>query len=842
MANLDIEAALKKLTLQEKVTLLSGIDFWHTKAYPQHGIPSIRVSDGPNGVRGTRFFNGFRAACFPCGTGLAATWNAALLQEAGSLMAAEARHKGAHAILGPTVNLARSPLGGRGFESFGEDPVLGGLCAAAVIKGIQAGDGKNGGILAVLKHFVCNDQEHERNAVNAIVTQRALRELYVLPFQIAVRDAQPAAIMTGYNAVNGKWCSEDKSLLEDMLRKNWKWDGLVMSDWWGTYSTTEAVLAGLDLEMPGPSQFRGDILRFNASTGKIPKHVLDDRVRNVLKFVKRSMQSGVPESAHEGEEGNTPETAALLRKIAGESIVLLKNEKKTLPLAKDKKTVVIGPNAKTAMYHGGGSASLAAYYAVAPYDGISAKLASKPDFAIGAYSHKMLPYLSFELKTPDGKPGLVMHAYNEAPGKDNVKRQSVDEVILTKSEVHLVDYYNKALTSNPWYADFEGLLTADEDCEWEFGLVVVGTAQLFVNGELVVDNATKQVLGTAFYGMATVEETGRYKVKKGETYNIKVEFGSAATSKIHTSGSQLGGGSLRIGGAKVIDPKAEIARAAALAKTADQVIICAGLNADWESESYDRDNMDLPSPMDELIRTVASANANTVVVMQSGTPVTMPWVNEVAGIVHAWYGGNETGNAIADVLFGDVNPSGKLSLTFPKKVQDNPAFLNFRAEGGRTLYGEDVYIGYRYYEFAEKEVLFPFGHGLSYSSFKFENATVKESEGKLSVSVDVQNVGEIKGAEVVQVYVAPKQKAAINRPHKELKGFAKVELGAGEKKNVDVEIETKYAASYWDEEASKWCVEKGEYEVVVSDSSAVSDTKALNGTFVVEETFWWDTI
>lgn len=248
--------------------------------------------------------------------------------------------------------------------------------------------------------------------------------------------------------------------------------------------------------------------------------------------------------------------------------------------------------------------------------------------------------------------------------------------------------------------------------------------------------------------------------------------------------------------------------------------------------------MDLPAPMDDMIAAVLAANPNTVVVMQSGTPVKMPWADQATAIVQAWYGGNETGNVIADVLFGDTNPSGKLSLSFPKRVQDNPAFLNFRAEGGRTVYGEDIYIGYRYYEFAEREVLFPFGHGLSYTTFEFADLEATEKDGKLQVGVTVKNSGKVKGAEVVQVYVAPNQRAKVNRPSKELKGFSKVELGPGESKKVTVDLETKYAASYWDEDRNKWCAEKGQYDIIVSNSSAVSES-ALRSSFAVEETFWW---
>ncbi|KAI8964307.1 glycoside hydrolase family 3 protein [Daldinia sp. FL1419] len=831
MADINVEQVLKKLSMSDKVDLLAGIDFWHTKGLPEHGIPSLRLTDGPNGVRGTKFFNGIKAACFPCGTGLGATFNLELLEEAGRKMGEEAKVKGAHAILGPTINMQRGPLGGRGFESLGEDPFLAGLGAAALVRGIQST-----GIQATIKHFVCNDHEHKRNAVQAIITERALREIYALPFQLVVRDSNPASFMTGYNGVNGTYCSENPKLLDKMLRGEWGWDGMVMSDWYGTYSTTEAAIAGLDLEMPGPPRFRGEPLKFNVSTNKVRTHILDQRVKAMLEFIKKCAASGVKENAPEGT-ADTPETAQLLRRIGNEGIVLLKNDKNVLPLKKDKKTVVIGPNAKVATYHGGGSASLAAYYAVTPFDGVSNKLSSPPDYTIGQYSHKLLPLLGYSTKSTKGAQGMTMKVYTE--GHDVLDRQPVDQLELLKTEMLLIDYENPNVDSPLWYATLEGSLVAEEDATWEFGVVVSGSANLYINNELVIDNTTEQKLGEAFFGSATVEVKGTYKLEKGKPYDFKVTFGSSPTSKLGGGAVLLNGGALRVGGCKVVDPKAEIARAVELARGADQVIVCAGLNAEWETEGNDRTDMSLPPGLDGLIAAVAKANPNTAVVMQSGTPVEMPWINDVNALVHAWYGGNETGNTIADILFGDVNPSGKLSLSFPVRVQHNPAYLNYRTEGGRVIYGEDIYIGYRYYEYVDRKVLFPFGHGLSYTTFSFSDLSVAEKDGELTVSVAVKNTGNAKGAEVAQVYVAPKQKAKVNRPVKELKGFAKVELAPGETRKAVVNVAKKYAASYWDEDRDQWCVEEGEYEVIVSDSSEMKEGKVLKGSFKVAETFWW---
>lgn len=453
----------------------------------------------------------------------------------------------------------------------------------------------------------------------------------------------------------------------------------------------------------------------------------------------------------------------------------------------------------------------------------------------------MLPLLGYSVTSLNGKPGMTMTAYNEHPSEKS-DREPIDKVDLDKTDVLLVDYYNPKATGRAWYADFEGSFVADEDTTWELSLVVVGTAKLFCNGELLIDNDTQQTAGDTYFNQGTIEEKGFLTVKKGEKYHFKVQFGSAATSKLRGGEVLFGSGAVRIGGCKVIDPKAEIKRAAELARDADQVIICAGLNADWETEGSDRADMDLPPGVDDLITAVVAANPNTVVVNQSGTPVAMPWIDKVGAVVQAWYGGNETGNVIADVLFGDANPSGKLSLSWPVRVQDNPAFLNFRTEGRRTIYGEDIYIGYRYYEFADRKVLFPFGHGLSYTTFEFSDLRVTEAEGKITVGLTVKNTGKVQGAEVVQVYVEPKQKAKVNRPVKELQGFTKVALAPGEAKEVTVEAETKYAVSYFDEERKKWCAEAGEYDIVVSNSSDVTEGKALKGTIKVPETFWWSGI
>ncbi|KAG4433503.1 hypothetical protein IFR05_011012 [Cadophora sp. M221] len=828
LQSFDVEDVLKKLTSNEKIGLLSGVDFWHTQNVPRLHVPSIRMSDGPNGVRGTRFFNGSPAACFPCGTALAATWDTNLLVKAGVLMGEESKAKGAHVLLGPTVNMQRSPLGGRGFESFSEDAVLAGNCAASIVNGIQKTS-----VVASIKHFVANDQEHERMAVNAIVTERALREIYLMPFQIAVRDSSPGSVMTSYNKVNGIHVNEDPRFVEGILRGEWGWEGLAMSDWYGTYSTVESLKAGLDLEMPGPSRWRGQLLNHALMSKKITQHTLDQRVREVLKVASLASKSGVLENSTEGTR-DTPETAALLRKIAGDSIVLMKNEETVLPFTTKRTVAVIGPNAKIAAYCGGGSATLTPYYAITPFEGVANKTANFR-YSVGCHAHKMLPVIGTQLKNCEGNVGVTFKAFTSPP--TIIDRQPVDTLHLVDTNMYLADYYHPKLTEDLWWAEVEASFTPEETCEFEFGLTVFGTGKLYIDDELLVDNETIQRSGGSFFNVGTVEETGIKHVIAGQTYRIKIMYASGVTSKIADADGvvSFGGGGIRLGGAKVIDPQDEINKAVALAREVDQVILFMGLNSDFEQEGHDRTHMNLPGLSDKLISAVAAVNSRTVVVLQSGTPVCMPWASSVAGIVQAWYGGNETGNAIADVLFGDVNPSGKLPLSFPVNVEDNPAFLNYRSDRGRVLYGEDVFIGYRFYEAVRRRTLFPFGWGLSYTEFNLSDLGVEINGDALQITAKVTNTGSLPGAEVLQVYISQRN-TTVKRPLKELKGFKKVFLGMGKSATMGVKIERKYATSFWDEERDQWVEEKGVYDVLVGTSSV---DIALKGSFDIGETNWW---
>ncbi|KAJ5562800.1 hypothetical protein N7461_001561 [Penicillium sp. DV-2018c] len=837
MTRIDVEKTIEELTLGEKVALTSGQDFWHTASIPRLNIPALRMSDGPNGVRGTRFFNGIPAACFPCATALGATWDTELLSEVGSLMGEEAIAKGTHIVLGPTINTQRSPLGGRGFESLSEDGVLSGTLAGYFCKSMQ-----DKGVAATLKHFVCNDQEHERLAVSSIVTDRALREIYLLPFQLAMRICRSKCVMTAYNKVNGTHVSESKAIIHDILRKEWGWEGVVMSDWFGTYSVSEAIIAGLDIEMPGKTRWRGEALAHAVSSNKVAQYQLDERVRNVLNLVNWVEPLGIPEGASESAL-NRPEDQALMRRAAAESVVLMKNEGNILPLKKDSSILVIGPNAKISAYSGGGSASLAPYYTVTPFDGVSAKSEGEIQFSQGVYSHKDLPLLGPLLKTHDGKPGFIFKVYNEHPDS-GVDRQVVDELHLLESSGFLMDYVNPKIKSNTYYVDMEGTYTPEESGIYDFGVTVVGTGRLLIDDEIVVDNTKNQKQGSAFFGSATIEEKGTKHLTAGQTYKVVFQFGSAPTSDLDTRGIvAFGPGGFRFGASRQVSQEELISKAVEQARTASQVVIFAGLTLEWETEGHDRQTMDLPPGSDELISRVLDVNPNAVVVIQSGTPVTMPWVHKAKALVQAWFGGNELGNGIADVLYGDVNPSGKLPLTFPVRLQDNPSYLNFRSERGRVLYGEDIYVGYRYYEKSDVKPAFAFGHGLSYTGFSRadlridtvpEQVKYAESGEPVTVTVSVSNTGSVAGAEIVQLWVVPPE-TGVGRPVRELKAFKKVFLQPGETRTVELVVEKKLATSWWDEEREQWISERGLYRVLVTGTG----DGELWGEFEVGKTRFW---
>lgn len=839
--NSDIDRLLNELTLNEKISLLGGFNFKQTTEIERLNIPGVTISDGPNGIRGKRIFGATPSSCLPCGTGLASTFNKDLVLGAGKLMSDEAKAKGVHCVLGPTCNMVRGPLGGRDFESFSEDPNLSGIMTAAFINGLQLE-----GVISCLKHYVCNDQEKDRNGLDTIVTERALREIYLKPFQIAVRDSKPKAMMISYNKVNGVAVTQSKKLLLDVLRSEWKWDGLTMSDWFATYSTKDAIDAGLNLEMPGPPKFRQPVQTSHlVSVNEIHIDAIDENVRSVIKFALSSLESGITKDQLE-TENKDPSVPDLLRRLATESIVLLKNEDSLLPLSAERKVgneiiAVIGPNAKEERNSGGGSAVVKTRYTVTPYDGIVKKVKEQAgdnavvvDYTLGAFLNKTLPDIGRILTLENGEKGTTIKFFLDPPGTPN--REPFDTVYSDTTRLFLPDYRHEKMEpgSDLYYGDIEGYFAPEETSDYEFGCSCLGTAQMFLDDKLIVDNKTKQVRGDAYFlAMGTREERGRVHLEKGRRYKLRVEFGTRPSSNLITPFHETGG--VYFGAEiKTADEEA-LRKAVEVAKKADKVILVTGLSRDWESEGYDRADMKVPGRTDKMISEVAKVNKNVVVVNQSGSPVAMPWANDVKAIIQAWYGGNELGTAIADVLFGDENPSGKLSLSFPEKLEHNPTFFNFGSVNGRVLYGEDVFVGYKYYEMADRKPLFPFGHGLSYTTFDFKNPSVEIEGEDIVALVDVTNTGKRNGSAVVQLYVKAHNPRII-RPEKELRNFGKVFLKGAETKTVTIKTALLEATSYWDSYKNKWLSEKDTYSVLFGTSS---DNIVCEGTITTKEDKYW---
>lgn len=849
---LNIEEIISKLTLNEKTRLLAGIDNWHTYPVPRLGVPSLRFTDGPNGARGTMFFEGVPAACFPAATGLASGWDTELAQKVGRAIALDCKDKGAHVLLGPTVNIQRSPLGGRGFESYSEDPLLSGLLARAFIKGIQSEN-----VAATIKHFVCNDSEFERMSMSSELSTRALREIYLRPFELAIRDNKdaPWSLMTGYNRVNGLHCSENKYLLDSILRKQWGWNGMIMSDWYGTYSAEASIKAGLDLEMPGPPAWRADALQRCVVAQKIRVAELDARARKVLSLINQVAASGIPENANETGEPKK-ETVELLRQAAAGANVLLKNSAQLLPLSASTTTsiAVIGPNADAPVFSGGGSANLRPYKHTTALEGIRAALPSSVEVhhAIGAHAHKESPLLlDKHLKTKDGQPGFDIEWFNEDPLQVPTTKR-VHYIRGTSSFAFFNDNLPIDILNPACWATITGYFTPDISGKYEFGAAATGLVDIYVNGKKIVDNSTNPKPGHVFFMTGTVEVCGTIDLEAGKPAELVLQYTSPVAAQAKGF-AQVGAGSLsnesrggcRFGCSRVFKDDEGITEALEIAKKVETVVLVVGLNNDWESEGYDRTDLVLPRATNKLIQAVLDVNKNTVVVIISGAPVSMPWVDSASTIVQSFYAGGEAGNGLADVLFGKVNPSSRLPLTFPIRDEDTPSYLNFPGQNGKVFYSEGVFVGYRYYQTFKKNVLFPFGFGLSYTEFEHSKLKVSGYIGKdstVTVSVTVKNIGKVAGREVVQVYVRDLA-SRLDRPVKELKGFAKTKmLAPGKSETVSISLD-KYAFAYFDDWAGEgkdgeglWIAEQGDFEIIAAANSA---EPGLVAAVTLKEPFSW---
>lgn len=787
--NQPIDDLINELTLAEKATLLAGADMWCTQPVERLGIPAIQVSDGPNGARGRDDNLGQTSACFPVGVAMGATWNPALIEQVGATLAAETRSKGAHVLLAPTVNIHRTPIAGRNFECFAEDPFLSGTIASAYINGLQ-----KQGVAACIKHFVANDQEFERFSMSSEVAERPLHEIYLEPFRIALEKANPWTVMSAYNRINGTHASEHDPLLRDLLKEKWGYDGLVMSDWYGTYS--DNVPAGaLDLEMPGPARWMNQEKIVTAVTnGDLDEAVLDDKIRRLLRLIKRVTASNKP----------LPGDDDLPRKVATEAIVLLKNEGDLLPLNPDKpQTIaVIGENAHWAQIMGGGSSQVNPHRAVSPLAGIQQRVgdAVNASYEVGTLIHRLPPLVELDwLTTNAGEPGLTLEYYHNL----DLSGGPAYTGTVGKSELSWFGTVNPFVDPRHFSLRLQGKLTAPESGGHKLHLYSIGQARLLLDGEEVIDQ---------WEGEADQAAAVTIPLQANKPVSLLIEYVTDPDSRWPT---------LRLGCMPPL-PADPIQAAVDLAARADVAIVVAGLNREWESEGQDRIDMKLVGQQDELITRVAAANPNTIVVLNVGSPVEMPWLDVASAVLQQWYAGQDAGHALADILFGDVTPSGKLPTTFPKQLQDNPTYINYPGENGQVFYGEGIFVGYRYYDKKEIAPQFPFGHGLSYTTFSYANlflsANAITPDEQLTVSVDVTNTGQRAGQEVVQLYVRDVA-ASVSRPLKELKGFKKVALDPGETQTVTFILD-RAALAFWNAERHAWVAEAGAFEVLIGSSSA----------------------
>ena len=788
---------LAQMSLEEKISLLGGYakDGMRSNGIERLGIPKLNMANGPHGLGGiddATFFGG--------GVSFGATWNPELLEEVGKAIGAEARAADKHIMLGPCVNIHRLPIGGRNFESYSEDPYLASQMAVAWIKGVQSMN-----VAACVKHFAGNEQEFERNGVNIEMDERTLREIHLPAFKAAVQEANTYTVMSSYNRFRGKFASENKYLLTDVLRNDFGFTGFVISDWDATHSCVPSALAGLDLEMPGPPMYFGDSLLLAVKDKKLPVQVIDQKVINILKvMIKIGLlddQSKMPK----GEIG-TDYHQMLSRKVTEQSVVLLKNDNKLLPLSKEKikSIAILGPKAEEASLGGGGSSEVFAKDSISLIEGLKNKLGNDVEITFLNGINFTTEFPAIESKNliteKNGKTisGLTGVYFN------NVHLQG--EPVLTRIDKDVNFDWGQGspdpkIVKDGFSVRWTGKLKADKEGMYKIGINSNDGSKLYVNGKLFVHNWGN-------HG-AKMRSAPLY-MKKGETVDVMIEYfetGNSASMKFEWE----------------LQTKAKYNKEVLkIAKKSDVVIIAAGLTKIFECEGFDRASMDLPGAQNQMIKDVSEVNPNTIIILTNGTPVSMmEWIDDVPAVLEAFYPGQEEGSALADILFGDVNPSGKLPVTFPKYYKDSPAYNYYPGVNSQLTYSEGIYVGYRYYDTKNVEPLFPFGFGLSYTNFEYSGLKIDKEKmttnDVLNIELTVKNIGKVAGDEIVQLYVHD-AKSKVDRPQKELKGFKRISLKAGESKIVHLQIDKK-ALSFYDVETKAWMAEPGEFEILIGSSS-----------------------
>jgi beta-glucosidase len=798
-----VEAIVSKMTLEEKIDLLGGVDGFFTRGVPRLNVPRFKMADGPFGVR-----NFGPATTIAGGIALAATWNPALAQKVGTELGRDARAKGVHFLLGPGVNIYRAPWNGRNFEYFGEDPYLASRITVGFINGVQSQ-----GVSATVKHYLGNNSEFDRHNTDSIIDERTMREIYMPVFEAAVKEARVGAIMDSYNRTDGQHMTQNNHLDNEVLKKEWGFDGILVSDWYATHNTLDAVNAGLDLEMPVGLHMNRESLLPAIQQGKISMTTIDDKVRRILRIGARfgwldhdQLDLSIPRYNQQGLH--------VALQTARESIVLLKNERSLLPLNKKtiKSIAVIGPDAYPAVPVGGGSADVQPFHAVSFLEGLSNYLgeSAKVVYAPGlATRHEWAAATEFMTAVPNGQRGLHAEYFQ------GIELQGPPTV--TRTEQH-IDFGPESRVVPP-----EG--TASERWTGYYLPTSAGSYDIFVasNGEdggyfrLYVDD--KLIFDHWKSGMTMVPWT----TLSFETSPHKIVLEHRGRSRRPQLRLQLG----------IMQHDTVVsAEAKKLAATAEAVVLAVGFDPETEGEGADR-TFRLPPGQDELVRQIAAINKNVIILITAGGAVDITsWMDSVPVILQTWYPGQEGGTAVAEVLFGDVNPSGRLPVTFERRWEDNPVHDDYYPSdsSNQVVYREGLFVGYRGYERNETKPLFPFGYGLSYTTFAYRNLSLARAGSNVTVSFDTTNTGKREGDEVTQVYVGDKH-AKVPRPTKELKGFAKIHLRPGETRHVTVKLDRR-AFSYYDINLKQWHIDPGEFDILVGQSVEQIE---LRGKLVLKE-------
>lgn len=792
-----VEAIVADLSVAEQASLTAGEDVWHLPALERLGIGRLKMSDGPSGVRG-EWVGTRRSLAFPCGMAVGASWDTDLVGRYGAALGQEAASKGVHLLLGPTVCIPRTPLGGRTFESFAEDPWLSSRLTVAYVRGVQAT-----GVGCCVKHFACNDQEHERMTISVAVDDATLREVHLASFEAAVREAGAWSIMSAYNRVDGTYAGEHPRLLGEILKGEWGFDGVVVSDWFGTHSTVEATTAGLDVEMPGRAHHLGRRLATAVDEGAVDPAVLADHARRIVGLMDRT---GLLDHAPklDEDEDDAPDRRAIARELAVAGTVLLRNEG-LLPLDVERVSTVavIGPNGDRIEVGGGGSSSVVPHHQPSFVEELRDRLPGvEVTFEPGTSIDRGIPPLDLRL-LGDG----FRVEYFDGP-VDHRPPAATDT--LHRSQLVLLGEPVPGLPVDRCSIRATATFTPDATGPWELGLANAGAATLLLDGEVLLDN-TSPTPGRFFYGQGSSMITASVDLAAGEAHRIEVHLTTSERQRL--AGFEVA--------ARRPPDEHRRERALAAAAAADAVILVVGSNSQWESEGGDRSTLHLVGDQDELAAQVVAANPNTAVVVNAGSPVATPWADDAAAVAVLWYPGEEGAGALADIVTGRADPGGRLPITFPRQLGDSAAHAHgpegYPGVDGTVTYGEGRLIGHRHLDAHGVEPAFAFGHGLSFTTFAYGEPTIAGEGTERTVTLTVTNTGGRAGSDVIQLYVGPVE-AIDGLPLRELEAFAKVHLEPGASTEVDLHLDERSFA-HWDPDADRWSVAPGTYELSIGASS-----------------------